>query len=172
MLCPVFDVRQAQLPGDLGAVERLWKAYLTWGNDQLEDRYGFRLSVEEAVEQDLRTIAKFQPPDGRLLLAFDDDEAFGIGCLRRIGPDTAEIKRMYVDPSHRRGGSGRAILDQLVGAARLAGYEQIRLDSSEFMAAAHRLYRSTGFDEIGPYPESEIPDEYKSHWVFMELKLS
>jgi hypothetical protein len=49
MLCPVFDVRQAELPGDLGAVERLWKAYLTWGNDQLEDRYGFRLSVEEAA---------------------------------------------------------------------------------------------------------------------------
>jgi len=60
----------------------------------------------------------------------------------------------------------------LVGAARLAGYERVRLDSSQFMAAAHRLYRSTGFDEIGPYPESEIPDEYKSHWVFMELKLS
>jgi len=114
----------------------------------------------------------FQPPDGRLLLAFDGDEAFGIGCLRRIGPGTAEIKRMYVDPSHRCRGSGRAILDQLVVAARLAGYARIRLDSSEFMAAAHRLYRSTGFDDIGPYPESEIPDEYKPHWVFMELKLT
>ena len=171
MLCLVFDVRQAELPRDLAAVERLWKDYLTWGNDQLEDRYGFRLSVEEAVEHDLRTIAKFQPPDGRLLLAFDDDDTFGIGCLRRIGPGTAEIKRMYVDPSHRRGGSGRTILDKLVGAARLAGYERVRLDSSEFMAAAQRLYRSSGFDDIDPYPESEIPDEYKSHWVFMELKL-
>lgn len=172
MLCAVFDIRQAEFPGDLAAVERLWIAYLSWGNDELEGRYGFRLPVEEAVEHDLRTIAKFQPPDGRLLLAFDDDEAFGIGCLRRIGPDTAEIKRMYVDPSHRRGGSGRAILDQLIDAARLAGYERICLDSSEFMTAAHRLYRSSGFGDIGPYPESEIPDEHKSHWVFMELRLS
>jgi hypothetical protein len=40
------------------------------------------------------------------------------------------------------------------------------------MTAAHRLYRSSGFLEIGPYPESEIPDRYRSHWVFMERKLT
>ncbi len=34
------------------------------------------------------------------------------------------------------------------------------------------LYRSRGFVEIGPYPESESPDEYKPHWVFMERTLT
>ena len=167
-----FDVRDAQLPSDLAAVERLWLAYLTWGNDELEARHGFRLPVREAVDHDLAAIDQFAPPDGRLLLARDDGVAFGIGCLRRIGPDTAEIKRMYVEPSHRRVGAGRAILDGLIEAARGAGYGRLRLDSSDFMTGAHALYRTRGFEDIGPYAESEIPEQFRSHWVFMERPLA
>jgi GNAT superfamily N-acetyltransferase len=81
----------------------------------------------------------------------------------RIGPGTAEIKRMYVQPSHRRAGLGRAMLDELIGTARTTGYERIRLDSPDFMTATHGLYRSRGFVGIDPYPESESQDEYKPH---------
>ena len=63
------------------------------------------------------------------------------------------------------------MLDWLIAAAETAGYGSLRLDSPEFMTAAHALYRSRGFVDIGPYPESEIPDRYKSHWVFMERVL-
>jgi GNAT superfamily N-acetyltransferase len=166
------DLRDADLPGDLEAVERLWLDYLTWGNDGLESRYGFRLPVREAVDDDLATISKFEPPHGRLLLAFEAEAAIGTACMRRIGADTAEIKRMYVQPSHRRAGVGRAMLEALIEAARTAGYGRIRLDSPDFMTAAHSLYRSSGFVEIEPYPESEIPDQYKPHWVFMERILA
>ena len=165
-------IREAELPGDLDAVERLWLAYLTWGNDGLEERYGFRLPVQAAVEHDLRPVAKFQRPDGRLLLAFEDDVAVGIACMQRIGPETAEIKRMYVDPLHRRGGLGRAMLAQLITDAKITGYERVRLDSPDFMTAAHNLDHTSGFKDIVSYPESEIPDEYKPHWAFMERKLT
>jgi hypothetical protein len=40
------------------------------------------------------------------------------------------------------------------------------------MTAAHGLYRSSGFTDVAAYPESEIPDEYKTHWVFMEKSLA
>lgn len=166
------EIREADLPRDVEDVGRLWLDYLTWGNDGLESRYGFRLPVREAVERDLATVAKFEPPDGCLLLAFEGETAVGIGCMRRIGVETAEIKRMYVEPSHRGAGVGRALLDGLLAAARSAGYERVRLDSPDFMTAAHGLYRSREFEEIGPYPESEIPDEYKPHWVFMERTLT
>ncbi len=63
------------------------------------------------------------------------------------------------------------MLDWLVAPAQAAGYERIRLDSPDFMTAAHALYRSRGFHDIGPYPESEIPDERKAYWVFMRLDL-
>src|SRR5436190_23538300 len=111
------EVRDAKVPEDLGAVARLWLAYLTWGNDELEERYGFRLPVDDAVERDLAEVSKFQPPEGRLLLAVDGDEAIGTAAMRHIGPGTAEIKRMFVDPSRRRAGAGRAMLDALIDSA-------------------------------------------------------
>ena len=111
------QIREANLPRELDAVERLWLEYLTWGNDGLESRYGFRLPVRGAVDRDLENVAKFQPPDGRLLLAFDEDPAIGTACMRRIGPDTVEIKRMYVEPSHRGAGVGRGLLGELIAAA-------------------------------------------------------
>ena len=52
------QIREAELPADLDAVQRLWLAYLTWGNDGLEDRYGFRLPIGGFVERDLRTHAR------------------------------------------------------------------------------------------------------------------
>lgn len=63
-------------------------------------------------------------------------------------------------------------MNELVEAASNRQYLSLRLDSPDFMTDAHRLYRSAGFEEIPPYPESEIPDEYKRHWVFMERTLA
>jgi len=166
---PTLEIRNARLPGDFEAIERLWLEYLTWGNDEMQSRHGVHPhSPREAVNKDLASITKFQPPEGLLVLAFSGGTPCGIGCLRRIGNDIAEIKRMYVDPALRRSGAGRGILNHLFGAASKAGYSKVRLDSPDFMTAAHALYRSCGFKDIGPYPESEIPDEFKAYLVFME----
>src|SRR4051812_35823679 len=166
------EIRQAEMPRDREPIRRLLLDYLTWGNDGLESRHGFRLPVEETVEGDLAAIEKFQPPAGRLLLAVADREAAGTASMQQIGPGTAEVKRMYVDPPHRRAGLGQQMLDELIAAAHAAGHERIRLDSPRFMTAAHALYRSRGFAEIGAYEESEIPGQYREHWVFMELVLT
>src|SRR3954468_8678296 len=99
---PTFAVRDARIPQDLGAIERLWLAYLTWGNDEMEARHGFRLPGREAVDRDLGALGKVQPPAGRILLAFTESYACGIGCLQRIGTDSAEISLMFVEPSFRR----------------------------------------------------------------------
>ena len=169
---PTIHVRDAVLPEDLAAIDRLWFEYLTWGNEEMQARHGVHPhSPRETVAQDIASIAKFQPPHGRLVLAFSEGRACGIGCLRRIGVDTAEIKRMYVDPAIRRAGAGRAILDYLLAAATSAGYPRVRLDSPRFMTAAHALYRGAGFVDIEPYAESEIPDMYKPYLIFMERDL-
>jgi len=165
------EIRDADLTRDLPAIRNLWLEYLSWSNDETDARHGFRLPIHETVERDLANIAKYEPPSGRIFLACVEDIAVGIACIKRIGPAIAEVKRMYVRPSNRRTGMGRAMLEHIIDAARSASYESIRLDSPDFMTAAHALYRSSGFVDIEPYPESEIPDEYKVYWEFMERAL-
>lgn len=139
----------------------------------MQSKYGVHPhNPKEAVEQAIQLIDKFLPPNGRLLLAFFDNKACGIGCLKSINGETGEIKRMYVDPSFRQIGAGRATLQSLLIAAKDTGYTKVRLDSPKFMEAAHSLYRSFGFNDIDPYPEMEIPQEFKDYLLFMELDLS
>jgi putative acetyltransferase len=91
-------------------------------------------------------------PDGRLLLARRDGAAVGTVALRRLGPDIAEIKRLYVVPEARRDGIGLALLTRAVEDARRLGYARVRLDSHRAsMGAAIALYRRLGFVEIAPY---------------------
>lgn len=166
-------IREVRLPDDIDSVRQLWIEYLTWGNDNMQMLYGVHPhNPSEQVDQDIKMIAKFLPPNGRLGLAFIDDNACGIGCLKSINEEIAEIKRMYVNPSFRKVGAGRAILQSLLNSAKEIGYKKVRLDSPKFMEAAHSLYRSFGFKDISVYPEVEIPEEFRQYLVFMELDLS
>jgi GNAT superfamily N-acetyltransferase len=150
----------------------LFYEYLTWANALLGQEFDIHFAIDEMIEQDMRELYKFSPPDGRLLLALNGADAQGCACMRRIGPQMAELKRMYVRPAWRRSGVGRALLAASIAEARAAEYMTLRLDSTRFMHAAHALYQSAGFRPIAPYPESEIPAQYHAHWVFMERGLT
>ena len=168
----IVEIREAKLPNDIDFIRRLWIDYLTWGNDKMQLLYGVHPHhPKETVEQDIEMIDKFLQPNGRLLLAFADNNACGIGCLKSINEEIGEIKRMFVDPSFRKNGAGKAILQSLLNAAKETGYKKVRLDSPKFMEAAHSLYRSFGFKDISAYPEVEIPEEFRQYLLFMELDL-
>jgi GNAT superfamily N-acetyltransferase len=152
-------------------VRQLFWEYLQWGNARVNEEYGIRFDIESWLEQDMLELDKFLPPHGRLLLAEYEGQVAGLACMQRIRGDIGEIKRMYVRPAYRRKGIGRALVQHLIAEAREIGYPRVRLDSVRFMKAAHSLYRSVGFQEIEPYPESEIPEESRQHWIFMELQL-
>ena len=157
-------IRDAELPGDLPDIKRLWLEYVTWANAELEARYGFVESASELVDHDLATIDRYLNPHGRLLLLCKAEAAIGTVALRRLDADVAELKRMYVQPSHRGAGLGRALLSETLATAREIGLRRIRLDTPAFMTAAHRLYRANGFVDISPYVGNEIPREWWDHW--------
>ena len=167
-----IKIRDAKIPGDIDFIKQLWTDYLTCGNDKMQMLYGVHPhNPEEAAREDIEKIDKFLPPHGRLILAFIDEKACGIGCLKSINDEIGEIKRMYVDPSYRKIGAGRAVLQALINAAKEVGYRKVRLDSPKFMEAAHSLYRSFGFAEIPVYEEVEIPEEFRQYLLFMEIDL-
>ena len=164
-------IHQAKTEQDQSQVRELFWEYLQWANQHLNEEFGINFDIESTLEQDMAQLEIFFPPHGRLLLATKASQAAGIACMKRIREDVSEIKRMYVRPEFRGEGVGRALLEALLAEAQQIGYPTVRLDSARFMKAAHSLDRSTGFQEIEPYPESEIPPQFRSHWVFMEKHL-
>jgi GNAT superfamily N-acetyltransferase len=95
--------------------------------------------------------AELEPPRGMLLVAFDGDDPVACGAVRRLGPDVAEIKRMYVAPRARGRGLGRRLLGELERGAAGLGCRTVRLDTMAAMAEAGALYRSAGYEPIADY---------------------
>jgi GNAT superfamily N-acetyltransferase len=165
------SIRQAQTDEDRAEVRELFWEYLQWANGRVNEEFGVNFDIEAMLNDDMANLDIYFPPHGRLLLATEGSRTAGIACLKRLRRDIGEIKRMYVRPEFRGKGVGRALLEALIAEARDIWYPTVRLDSARFMEAAHALYRSAGFNEIEPYPESEIPPEFQEHWVFMEMQL-
>ena len=52
------------------------------------------------------------------------------------------------------------------------GNAKILLDSDLYMSKAHSIYRSMGFVETDPCPETQMDgDDYACHMIYMELSL-
>ena len=150
-------------------VQELFCEYLNWSHFMFKREFNVSYDVNAFLEQDMAKLQQFAPPEGRLLLAEYETKIAGCACLRKIGEHIGEIKRMYVRSEFRRKGIGKSLLQAIIHEAHQIGYAKIYLDTAPFAKEAQILYRSLGFQEISPYAESEIPEEYRSSWVFMEL---
>ena len=110
----------------------------------------------------------YAPPDGRLLLAKDDnDQIAGCIAMRKHSPGICEMKRLFVRPAYRSTGLGRVLVNTIIDEARKLGYTHMRLDTLPGrMDKAITLYRSIGFVDIEPYYTSLETAK------FMELDLA
>jgi GNAT superfamily N-acetyltransferase len=90
---------------------------------------------------------------GAFLVAYIEGRPVGCGAVRRIEPQVAEIKRMYVDPSVRGRRVGRRILDALESHARRLNARRIVLETGPRQPEAIALYQHAGFTEIPLYGE-------------------
>lgn len=96
------------------------------------------------------------------------------GCVLLVGAtdDLAEFKRLWVRPTHRGEGIGRALVRTVIDAARTRGYETLGLTTPPWSETAQALYESIGFERTPPYPETRLPERYHDEAVFMKLDLT
>jgi len=101
-----------------------------------------------------------------VLVAEVDGEAVGCVAVRSLEAGACEMKRLYVRPSARGTGAGRALAVASLEHARDRGYTVMRLDTLPTMVEAGSLYRSLGFTEIERYNDNSAQGVR-----FMELRL-
>jgi GNAT superfamily N-acetyltransferase len=159
---------------DLSPAVLLATEFSDWARGRSEADYGIKLEEFERESRLLSDLEGLRLPPARLYLAEINDEPVGIGALKPLATDEAEIKRMYVRPSFRGLGVGRAILQQLIDDARTLGVKTVRLESAAFMHEAHALYRSFGFAPSTSYAGREFESirAVDDISVFMALDLS
>ena len=97
-------------------------------------------------DDDLNDVeASYLATGGEFLVLTIDDAIVAMGAFRRVDADTAEIKRMRVEPHLQGRGIGKAVLSELHARASANGFQRLVLHTTSKQIAAQRLYESFGY---------------------------
>ena len=135
--------------GDLAAVTALW-IELTRHHAALDPHFALRPGAEREARQILA--AQLRDPDTAIWVAGERErpDALAIVCVRRappIHPETcrAEITDLYVAPTLRRRGCGRALVAAALAFARERGAERVEVHVSPRNPDAQAFWRAEGY---------------------------
>ena len=84
-------------------------------------------------------------------ILYEDNAPVACGCWKAIDDTTAEIKRIYVLPEHRRKGAASMIVTAMEQDALKAGFRHYILETARTTMDSAKLYFSLGFKEIDYY---------------------
>jgi putative acetyltransferase len=126
-----------------------------------------RDDVRALLEQHLAFARSVTPPEHVYALDLDGlldpsvtffsvragGELLGVGALKQLDPDHAELKSMHTATAARRRGVGRAMVEHLPGVAAERGVRRVSLETGtmEAFAPARSLYADAGFAPCGPF---------------------
>jgi putative acetyltransferase len=139
-------------------VRALLERHLEFSLGQTPPEHSFALDVDGLLD-----------PAITFFSARSSGELLGIGAIKQLGPEHAEIKSMHTAGAARGRGVGRAMLAHLLGVARARGCHQVSLETgtTEAFIPARALYSNAGFVPCEPFGEYErTEDNY-----FMTLAL-
>lgn len=143
------DIRSARFPDDHAAVLAIFGEYVASPSVSLE---------YQDYESEFMTLpGKYAPPDGCLLLAWQEKSVVGCAALRRVDEQTCELKRVYVQPAARGNGLGRRLVEHTLATAINAGYRHVCLDVLPEFTIAQQLYTQLGFQPSAPVSFNPVP---------------
>jgi N-acetylglutamate synthase-like GNAT family acetyltransferase len=169
------------LPADLKVhrtkLTALLEEYAEWIAKEAREHYQidyFKVGETSIPEYIADTINKLLSDDSTrhtFYLVELDGAIIGMGALHQTSKNTAEIKRMYIQPEYRGKGHGKTLLQQLLQKAIELEIHTIQLETAQFMTAAQNLYHNFGFIKRNEHHETEIPPQLKHIWLHMEKTL-
>lgn len=114
--------------------------------------------------------AELASPHNAYLVAEEAGRLVGYGGVRAMrGGKDADIQTIAIDAASRGRGRGRALLRDLLTAARERGAAEVFLEVRADNPVAQALYASEGFAEMGRRPRYYQPDDVDA--VVMRLDL-
>jgi GNAT superfamily N-acetyltransferase len=153
-----YQIRRAE-PADHAGVMRELAEYFRFLGEEV-DAAGLDHDVADWQ-------AEYDGAAGVMLIVVDPaGEVVGTAAVRRLAPEVTELKRMWLRPDHRGRGLAARLMDRVLDEARALGGRVLRLDSEARLAAAVRLYRRYGFQEIADYNGNPRAD------VWMERRIA
>ena len=87
---------------------------------------------------------------GAFVLGLVDGDVVAGGAFMRSDDSTAEVKRMWTHPAHRRRGYAAEVLRELEREAMRRGYRTIVLSTGPRQPEAVALYRRLGYGPLDP----------------------
>ncbi len=100
--------------------------------------------------------AELNPPNGAFIVGYHAARPVCCGGVKRLSPDTCEIKKMYLVPELRGQGVARRLLVALEDKARALGYATARLDTGPDQPTARALYGSAGYAPIHNFNDNPV----------------
>jgi len=109
--------------------------------------FGLEFGVGSPTDEEVMALPGSYQAGGGLFWVVEDERGALLGTcgIHPLGPDTMELRKMYLRPAARGRGVGRLLLDEAIAAARARGARRMVLDTIERMEGARRLYERTGF---------------------------
>lgn len=104
---------------------------------------------------------------GQIFFAMDGGRAVGTAAAIRVSPNTFELGKMAVSPSHQGQGLGEQLGRAVIEFARAEGASLVYLETNSALANAIRLYERLGF----VHATRPTPSEYARADVYMEVRL-
>src|SRR5437660_5662903 len=102
----MLSLVQANSESEVREARELFREYSAWLDLNL---------CFQNFEYELASLpGDYQPPEGRLLLAFENERLAGCIALRKIADDVCEMKRLFIRPALQGNGLGRQLVNAII----------------------------------------------------------